>query len=144
MTTIKKQAIVPYTVPQMLALVEAIEEYPQFLPWCRSTRILSRQHQEVLATIELARGVIHKSFTTRNITKNNNRIEISLVEGPFRTLTGYWSFDALGEQGCKVSLNLHFELANALMSASLGPVFSQIANTLVEAFCKRAVHCYGK
>lgn len=143
MTTIYKQAIVPYTPQQMRVLVEAIENYPIFLPWCRSTRVLSRTATEVQATIELARGVIHKSFTTRNRTLDNQRIEISLIEGPFRSLTGHWTFVALGDQGCKVSLNLQFEFSSPLMSAGLGPVFGQIANTLVDAFCKRAAQLYG-
>ncbi len=144
MPSVHRSALVPYTAAEMFALVNDIESYPQFLPWCRSTRVFSRSEDEVRASIELAKGRVHKSFTTLNRLQQDKMIEIRLVEGPFRHLDGFWRFQALQNHGCKVSLDMDFEFAGTLMSLAIGPVFSQIANSLVDAFCKRAVQVYGR
>ena len=128
----------------MFALVNDIESYPRFLPWCRSTQILSRTDDEVRASIEMAKGALHKSFTTCNRLQHNKMIEIRLIEGPFQRLEGYWRFQYLDVQACKISLDMEFEFANTVLSVAVGPVFNQIANSLVDAFCKRAVQVYGR
>lgn len=143
MTVINRHALVPYTAAQMFALVGDIESYPDFLPWCTATRVLSRDADEVRATIALSKSGVSKEFTTCNRSQPDKMIEIRLLEGPFKHLQGYWRFDPLGEQGCKISLDMEFEFANKMMSLVLGPVFSQIASSLVEAFEKRAVQVYG-
>ncbi len=144
MTTISRSALVPYSAAEMYALVNDVESYPQFLPWCRSSRVLSRNEDEVRATIELARGAIQKSFTTCNRLQKDKMIEIRLVEGPFHHLEGFWRFDALDEKASRVSLDLDFDFSSRILSLALGPVFGQIANTLVDSFQKRAVQVYGK
>ena len=143
MTTINKSALVRYSAAEMYALVNDIESYPQFLPWCRSARVLSREPDEVHATLELARGGVQKSFTTCNRLQANKMIEIRLVEGPFRHLSGFWRFDPLGDQASKVSLDMTFEFA-PLLDFVISPVFHPIADSLVDAFHKRAVEVYGK
>lgn len=142
--TISRSALVPYSAAEMYALVNDVESYPQFLPWCRSTRVLSRNEDEVRATIELARGGIQKSFTTCNRLQKDKMIEIRLVEGPFHHLEGFWRFDALDEKASRVSLDLDFDFSSRILSLAFGPVFGQIANTLVDSFQKRAVQVYGK
>lgn len=144
MTTISKNALVPYSARQMYELVNDIKSYSNFLPWCRSSEVLSESDDEIRATIEIAHGSLHKSFTTCNRLQKNKMIEMRLEQGPFKHLEGFWRFDALGEQACKVSLDLDFEFSNRLMGMAMGPIFSQIANTLVDAFSKRAVEVYGK
>lgn len=144
MTTISKSALVSYSPAQMFALVDGIEAYPEFLPWCRGAKVLSRTDDEVRATIELSKGGVEKAFTTCNRNQKNKMIEMRLVEGPFRQLEGFWRFDALGDDGCKVSFDLEFEFASRMLGMVVGPVFSQIANSLVDSFHKRAVEIYGK
>lgn len=144
MTTISKSALVPYTPAQMFALVDNIEAYPSFLPWCRNSRILSRNDDEVRATLELSKGGVEKAFTTCNRNQKDKMIEIRLLDGPFKRLDGYWRFDALGEDGCKIALDLEFEFASRMLDMVVGPVFSQIANSLVDAFMQRAVDVYGQ
>lgn len=144
MTSISKSALVPYPASDMYALVDDIESYPQFLPWCTAARELSRSEDEVRAVLELTRGAMHKSFTTCNRLQKNKMIELRLLEGPFRRLEGFWRFHALSENSCKVSLDLDFEFSNRLVGMMFGSVFSQIANTLVDAFCKRAEDIYGR
>lgn len=127
----------------MYALVSDIEAYPRFLPWCRSTQVLSRNDDEVRARIEMHKGGVHKSFTTCNRLQKNKMIEIRLLEGPFQHLEGFWRFQALRSDACKVSLDMEFEFASHLLQMAVGPVFKQIANSLVEAFCQRAAQLYG-
>ena len=144
MTTISKSALVPYTAAEMFALVDDIESYPDFLPWCRTTRVISRDEDAVRATIELSKGGVEKAFTTCNRNQKNKMIEIRLVDGPFKRLEGFWRFDPLGEDGSKISLDLDFEFSSRMLGMVVGPVFHQIANSLVDAFQQRAKDVYGK
>ncbi len=144
MSSISKNALVPYSAAEMFSLVNDIESYSQFLPWCRSSEVLSANEDEIRATIEIAHGSLRKSFTTCNRLQKNKMIEMRLEQGPFKHLEGFWRFDTLGERACKVSLDLDFEFSSKLVGLAMGPVFSQIANTLVDAFSKRAVDVYGK
>ncbi len=144
MTIVSRSALVAYAANEMYALVDDIKTYPNFLPWCKTATVLSRDEDEVRASIELARGGIQKSFTTCNRLQHNKMIEMRLVEGPFRHLEGFWRFDALGERACKVSLDMDFEFSSKLVGMAIGPVFNQIVNSLVDAFCARAVDVYGQ
>lgn len=144
MPNISKQALVPYTAAEMFDLVDDVDAYSQFLPWCRTSRVLSRSEDEVKASIEIAHGALHKSFTTRNRIQHAKMIEMRLLEGPFRHLEGFWRFEPLGERACKVSLDLEFEFASRLIGLAMGPIFSQISSSLVDAFVKRAEQVYGK
>lgn len=143
-TSIHKSALVAYTPAEMFALVSDVETYPQFLPWCSTARVLWRGEDELKACIEMSKGSLQKSFTTHNRHQQNKMIEMRLIEGPFKRLEGFWRFDPLGDRACKVSLDLEFEFASRMLDLMVGPVFSQIANTLVDAFQQRAVHVYGK
>lgn len=143
MHILKRNAIVPYTTRQMYELVNSIEEYPRFLPWCHSSQVISRTEQEVVASLEVNWKGMHKSFTTRNRLAPYERIEISLVNGPFQRLDGIWGFQALDEHACKITLDLEFEFTGHFIDKFFQPVFQHIANTFVEAFCKRALELYG-
>jgi ribosome-associated toxin RatA of RatAB toxin-antitoxin module len=127
----------------MYGLVVDIESYPRFLPWCEGSRILSRDDDEVRASIDFAVGNMTKSFTTRNRHQVNKMVEMHLVDGPFSRLDGCWRFDPLGDEGCKISLFLEYDFSSRMLSVVVGSVFSHIANTLVDAFQQRAVEVYG-
>ena len=142
-TRIQRSALVPFSAAQMFDLVADVESYPAFLPWCRAARVHSRDEREVEATLEIAKGPLHKSFTTRNTMWHASRIDIRLVRGPFRHLDGRWVFEDLGEAGSRVSLEMHFDVAGALLRRTLGPLFAEVANALVGAFCRRARAVYG-
>lgn len=143
MPTIKRNAIVPYTAKQMFELVNNIPDYPRFLPWCRASHIINQTDTEIEATLDIAWSGMHKSFTTRNHLHPDDHIDISLVTGPFKHLEGRWSFMGLGEHGCKVHLELEFEFAGHFFDKLFQPIFNHIANSLVDAFVKRAVDVYG-
>ena len=144
MKSVSKQALVPYRPAEVYALVNDIEAYPEFLPWCSAARVDYADADEMRATIEMHRGGLRKSFSTCNRVQKDKMIEVRLVRGPFKHLEGYWRFDALGDGGCRISFDLQFEFASRLISMTLGPVFNQIAKTMVDAFCQRAVEVYGR
>ena len=144
MTTIHRSAIVPYSAHQMFELVADIPSYPEFLPWCGGARIDSTQGDEVIAAIDIAYSGVHRTFSTRNLLQRDKMMEIQLLEGPFSYLQGFWQFKALDEQSCKISLDLEFNVANRIVGLALTPVFSNIANQLVDRFHRRATELYGK
>ncbi|MGH8278583.1 MAG: type II toxin-antitoxin system RatA family toxin [Gammaproteobacteria bacterium] len=144
MRTVNKSALVPYTALQMYRLVNHVARYPEFLPWCRHTEILSETPASMRATLELARGGLHKTFTTSNRLDPGQSIVIALDHGPFRHLEGHWRFEDFPPDGSKVSLNMEFEFAGAVLDLIAGPVFHEICNSLVTAFTRRATVLYGK
>jgi len=143
MNILNRSAIVPYSTRQMFELVNHIEEYPKFLPWCNKSQIVSRTDKEVVAILEVNWKGIHKSFTTRNLLSPYERMDILLVKGPLQHMEGIWNFQSLNEQACKVLLNLEFEFTGNFIDRLFQPVFQHIANTLVDAFSKRADELYG-
>ncbi len=142
MPSISKSALVPFSAEEMFRLVNDVAAYPQFLPWCGGSRVLSESEDEVRASVEIAHGSLRKAFTTLNRLQRGKMIEMRLVDGPFKQLEGFWRFQALEERACKVSLDLEFEFSNRLVGMAMGPIFSQIANTLVDSFSKRAREIY--
>ena len=143
MTTISKTALVHYSPEQMFKLVDDIEAYPEFLPWCGKATELSRAENMVEASLFISHSGLNKEFTTQNKNTAFSKIQMHLVNGPFKKLDGVWLFESLGDEACKVSLNLEFEFSSKIISLTLGPIFSKIANSLVDAFIKRADTVYG-
>ncbi len=142
-TVVQKSARVKFSAQQMFDLVDDIESYPKFLPWCSGSRVLRRDGDIVEGQIDIAKAGFHKSFTTRNKLDRGGRIQISLLDGPFKSLEGFWSFMPLREDASKISLDLDFEISNAFASLAFGPVFNQICNTMVGSFTQRAKALYG-
>jgi ribosome-associated toxin RatA of RatAB toxin-antitoxin module len=133
-----------YTPQEMYDLVNDIEAYPSFLPWCRDSEIISKTDEVICASLDLAKGGIHHVFSTRNKLNPNQSIDIELIDGPFRHLEGHWQFKMIGDnQGCRVQLDMDFEFSNRLIDMALNPIFTQISGSLVEAFCKRAYDIHG-
>ncbi len=143
MDVVDRSALVHYSTDEMFALVSDIDAYPQFLPWCSGARVQSREQDEMIASIDFSVSGVSKSFTTRNRLKPGREISMQLVEGPFSQLEGRWRFEPLGDAGSKISLFLEYDFSSKMVSLAVGPVFNKIANTLVDAFQKRAVEVYG-
>ena len=144
MALVEKSVLVEYSAAQMHALVEDVARYPEFLPWCGGSELLSREGELSRATIRIDFRGIRQSFSTENRSQPPQLIEMRLVDGPFRQLDGSWHFKTLSEQACKIELRLHYEFSSRLLEKLVGPVFHYIANTFVDAFVKRAQQLYGK
>jgi len=127
----------------MFVLVDDVEAYPEFLPWCNHAEIHNRTEDSVEATLELHKGSVSNKFTTRNTRKEFEEIGLALVGGPFRHLAGGWRFKELGDDGCKVLLELDFEFESRLVDMMFGSFFEDICNSLVDAFTKRAETVFG-
>lgn len=144
MTVVQKSALVKFSALQMFDLVNDIEAYPQFLPWCSASRILKRGEDFVEAELSIAKGGFTKAFSTRNRLNKAGKITVSLLDGPFSHLEGTWDFLPLREDASKISLNLEFEMSGKLANLAFGTVFGQICNTMVGAFTQRAKDVYGR
>lgn len=142
MATINRSALMPYSAKQMYDIVNSVELYPDFLPWCASSEIFKQTESSMEAAILMKKGKLNHSFATRNTLTENEIIHMQLVEGPFKSLSGDWLFTALSEQGSKIELHLNFEFSNRIIALLIGPVFTQIADSLVDAFCQRAHQLY--
>ena len=143
MAVVRKSALVPHSAGQMFDLVYDVADYPAFLPWCHRAQVISETADQICGRIEVARLGIHQTFSTCNRFERDRWMEIALLDGPFRRLHGGWRFTPLRDDACKVELELEFEFSGPLIDRAFGPVFHQIANTLVDAFCKRAKEVYG-
>ncbi len=144
MTIVKKSRLVHYSCEQMFNLVNAVEHYPEFLPYCTQSLVHHRSPNEVQATLVISAAGMSKSFTTRNHLQLNKMIEMRLVDGPFSHLEGFWRFDEDVEGTCHISIDLEFEFAGHLFSKLIGPVFEQVTNKMVDSFCERAEALYGQ
>ena len=143
MAQVNKSALVPYSAEQMYKLVDDVPSYKEFLPWCGDSNEVSRENGEVVASVTIAKGSINKTFTTKNTSSDHQKINMELVDGPFKELVGFWSFQELKENACKVTLELDYEFSNRLLGMAVGPVFNQIANAMVDSFVGRAKQVYG-
>lgn len=143
MTEIDRSALVPWSPEQMFAIVRDVDSYATFLPWCANSRLVSETASEIVGRLEIVKGGIHRALTTRNRIEPPGKMYIELVEGPFTEFSGLWTFRALGDAGCKVTLHLKFAVDNRLMGIALGRVFNIAADHLVDAFCNRADQIHG-
>ena len=143
MTIVNKSALVRFPAHLMYELVEDVEAYPQFLPWCSNSRILRRSGDVVDAELVIKKAGLHKSFATRNTLLAPDQIRISLLEGPFSHLEGVWNFTSLRPDASKISLELEFEMTGKLVNLAFGALFNQICNTMVDAFNERAKAIYN-
>jgi ribosome-associated toxin RatA of RatAB toxin-antitoxin module len=143
MPEVNQSVLVPYSAARMFELVDAVEQYPQFLPWCSGSELIHRRPDELSAVLHVTFRGIRQQFTTRNSREVPSAMGIELVDGPFKSLSGFWRFTELAGAGCKVEFCLRWEFSSRVLSALVGPVFNHIATTMVDAFVSRAEKLYG-
>ncbi len=143
MSEVKKVVLIERTAMQMFELVDHVEDYPKFLPWCDGTEVSERTDTLTVATLRINYHGIRSHFTTANRKQAPQLMQLGLRDGPFKHLEGEWRFTPLGEDACKIEFRLVYEFSSRLLEKVLGPVFNHIANTFVEAFVKRAEQVYG-
>ena len=143
MSTVQKSALIKYSAQQMFQIVDDIEAYPEFLPWCSGSKILKREDDIVEAELQISKAGFNKSFATRNRNDGHGKLFMTLLDGPFSSLDGVWDFMPLREDASKISLDLDFEMHGKFASLAFGAVFNQICNTMVKSFTDRAKQVYG-
>ncbi|MGB1297996.1 MAG: SRPBCC family protein [Psychrobium sp.] len=142
MPQVNRSALVMFSAKQMYDLVNDVSDYPQFLPGCVGARVVSFDSNVMVASVDVSKAGIKKTFTTRNTLLENQRVDMQLVDGPFKLLQGGWSFLALDDNACKVSLDLEFEFDNKLAELAFGKIFKELAGNMVTAFSERAKRVY--
>lgn len=144
MKVVKTNLKVEYTTAQMYDLVADISKYPEFLPWCEYSEILSKVDNIVEASLQVAKGPFQQKFATRNIMEKNKSIELELLDGPFSHLEGYWFFKESSNNSSEIEFIIEFEFVNPLISVTLSPVFNTITKSMVDSFYNRARQIYDK
>ena len=143
MIEIRRSALVKYSPAQMFDLVNEVEAYPKRFAWCAGVEVLERHDDVLVARLDLKFAGFRQSFTTRNLVDPPRRLQMSLVDGPFRSLEGVWDFTALGDAGCKVAFALDFDYAGRLGGGALRLGFQGLAGRMVDDFCREAERVYG-
>jgi len=143
MSQVVKSVLVPYSPAEMFELVDGVEDYPKFLPWCAGTVVHLRDEVSTEATLKIGYMQIRQEFTTVNSKRYPEEMLLRLKSGPFRNLEGYWRFKPLGDTACKIEFQLQYDFSSGLLEKVLGPVFGHIANTLVDSFVERAEKVHG-
>lgn len=144
MKHITRSALVEHSAGEIYALVEAIESYPQFLPWCVSARVSERTDRRTVATLEVGMKGVRQSFTTENLKSPDAGMEMRLLEGPFRTFSATWRFIPLEARAAKIEFAISYEFSSAILARLLDPLFEYIADTMVDAFIRRADSVHGR
>jgi ribosome-associated toxin RatA of RatAB toxin-antitoxin module len=139
---VKRTALVTYTPEQMFDLVVDVERYCEFLPWVKGAHVHEKTGRDLLASLTMERAGVKQTFTTRNVMDRPNRMSLTLVEGPFKTLEGLWTFTPIGT-GTKIVLDMKFEFGSALASMLFGRAFEHSIGQLIDAFVARAKVSYG-
>jgi ribosome-associated toxin RatA of RatAB toxin-antitoxin module len=137
MREVKRSALVNQPPARLYALINDIESYPQFLPWCSHASVVSRTPEEIVATLGVRQGALQGEFTTRNTLEPERSVRMQLVSGPFRALEGLWLLTPV-EAGCRVDLTMRFAFRNSLTGLLFEPKFAATVGSLVDAFVARA------
>ncbi len=143
MAVVHKSVLLGYSAEQMFELVDRVEDYPQFLPWCGGVEVKERGENHLIATLMINYHGVRQSFTTENINDRPRSMTMTLLEGPFKHLHGTWTFKPLREDACKIDFDLQYEFSSRIIESIIGPVFNMIATSFVDSFSKRADQVYG-
>jgi ribosome-associated toxin RatA of RatAB toxin-antitoxin module len=138
MVTIKKIAIVPHPSAKLFELVDNVEDYPDFLPWCGDAKVIARTNEITRATILINYKGVKQSFTTENVKTYPKQMLIKLIDGPFKKLEGRWQFIEIEADACRIELELHYEFSSIILDKLISPVFNMIANTFIDNFVAQA------
>ncbi|MCF7354231.1 SRPBCC family protein [Vibrio sp. CK2-1] len=143
MPQVNRSALVSFSAQQMYDLVNDVEKYPEFLPGCSGSKLIEYTDTALVASVDVSKAGIKKTFTTSNTMEPGRRINLELVDGPFKSLTGFWVFTPLDDFACKIEFSLSFEFTNKLIEMAFGKVFNELTNNMVNSFTQRAKQMYN-
>ena len=144
MKRVARSAIVEHAAAAVYSIVDDIESYPEFLPWCRAAKVLERDPARTVATLTVGVRGIRQSFTTENANRPGEGIDLRLLEGPFKKFAAAWRFIPLGEDAARIEFSMQYQFSSRVLGRALEPLFDNIADTMVTAFSRRADQLYGK
>ena len=140
---IQRSALLPHSAQQMFELVDAVERYAEFVPGVEVSEVHSRDAETLVATLTLQRAGVRLALRTRNLRYPNERLVMTLEDGPFRHFGAEWRFKQLGDAGVKVEFEAEFELARVPFASAAAKLIESVAGRLVDAFRIRAAQVYG-
>src|SRR6185437_6903541 len=140
---IHRQALVRFTPEQMFDLVNEVEAYPKRFAWCLGAQLSEHDGEHLVARLDLRFAGVTQHFSTRNTLDRPRSIKMQFVDGPFDWLHGEWTFTPLGEDGCKVALDLDFEVSNRLTGFAFKLGFQKLADRMVDDFAAEARRAYA-
>ncbi|SES82388.1 type II toxin-antitoxin system RatA family toxin [Thalassotalea agarivorans] len=143
MPVVNRSSLVMHSAEQMFQLINDIAAYPEFVPDCHDSKVLESSDSQMTASLLVAKGGIKKWFTTKNTLVSNESVEMSLVDGPFKKLTGKWHLTKLSDEACKINLELQYEFSSKVFDLAFGKAFNHMANNMVQAFIARAKDKFG-
>jgi ribosome-associated toxin RatA of RatAB toxin-antitoxin module len=141
--TLRKSAIVPYPCETMFELVDRVEAYPEFLPWCAGVELIERTPEVTSARIDIAWRGLESHVATRNAKRRPEAMDLAFLDGPFETFGGAWRFAPLGGEGCRVEFALDYAFSSAALELALGPLFNHVLGSVVDRFVARAEQVAG-
>lgn len=144
MARVEKSVLVAHSAERMFNLVDRVELYPEFLPWCGGAKVVTLEGETVRATVQIDYHHLKQHFTTQNVRTPPHEIQMTLQDGPFRQLDGSWRFIPLTDAACKIEFRLHYEFSSKMLEKLVGPVFHFISNSFVDAFIHRADKVYAE
>ncbi|WP_139684122.1 SRPBCC family protein [Vibrio tasmaniensis] len=142
MPKVTRSALVSFSADQMFSLVNDVARYHEFLPGCSGSRVIESSDSTMVASVDVSKAGISKTFTTSNRLADGSEILMELVDGPFKKLQGGWYFTPLDEQACKVELKLEFEFSSRMIEMAFGKIFNDLTSNMVSAFTQRAKQVY--
>ena len=142
MPKVTRSALVSFSADQMFSLVNDVARYPEFLPGCSGSRVIESSDSAMVASVDVSKAGISKTFTTSNRMADGAEIMMELVDGPFKKLEGGWYFTPLDDQACKVELKLEFEFSSRMIEMAFGKIFNELTSNMVSAFTQRAKQVY--
>ena len=122
----------------IFSLINNVEDYHTFLPWCSDSKIISDNGVKMLAEIEISKNFINWKFSTENTYDLNKKINIKLIDGPFNHLDGYWEFKKIDNYNTIVDLYLEYKFDSRLIELSIKPIFSNIMSSILDSFISEA------
>jgi len=143
MAQVSRSALLMYSAEEMYQLVNDVDAYPVFLPGCKATELLSNEPELMKASVTVSKAGISQTFITENTLSKNQSIIMNLVDGPFKHLSGGWTFTPLDDQACKVNLDLEFEFSSSMVEFAFGRIFHELVGSMVKSFSNRAKEVYG-
>jgi len=142
MPTVERSALVPFSAEQMYQLINDVGRYPEFIANCSDSQVIEQGEHHMKASLTVKKGIIRETFATVNRLTKNQKIEMELLDGPFKSLHGVWLLSPLSDAACKIEFHLSFEFSSGLLGKAFAPIFSQLANDMVMSFQQRAQSVY--
>ena len=133
----------PYTPDQMFAVVADVAVYPEFLPWCKASRVYNQSPEGFEADLVIGFRMYSEHFTSKVTLERPSAIHVDYIRGPMKYLHNDWQFDDDGAGGCRVDFCVDFEFKSRLLEKMIGRLFEEAVHHMVLAFETRAKEIYG-